>query len=202
MFTAEFHAVWSDGGNGTLIDITPKPQGETAIVFVPDSSYPLNFNFDKRPTNRRKRIAEEPDYTKAAAAHIARMKVSQVEYASGRAAKKGRSLAEWVADRQPRDKLPDLVERLIEVRNQIEMHMDELNPGGGTFEPDRKFLKLTREKGALINNVDAEMRRRRTIRRPLVERTNKAPVLSEQAPRPHIHTTPPSVGHSRYSHRK
>jgi hypothetical protein len=48
MLTAEFHAVWVDPA-GQHHEITPKPQGETQIVFVPDSTYPRAFNFDERP---------------------------------------------------------------------------------------------------------------------------------------------------------
>src|SRR5205085_1657741 len=41
--TAEFHAVWVDS-NGSHHDITPKPHGEKAIVFVPDGKYPADFD--------------------------------------------------------------------------------------------------------------------------------------------------------------
>lgn len=35
MVEAEFHAVWLSP-EGQMIDITPKPHGETQILFVPD----------------------------------------------------------------------------------------------------------------------------------------------------------------------
>jgi hypothetical protein len=46
LLTAEFHAVWS-APNGELADITPKPHGETDIVFVPDRTYSQSFDFDR-----------------------------------------------------------------------------------------------------------------------------------------------------------
>jgi hypothetical protein len=79
MLTAEFHGVWISP-EGLLIDITPKPQRETQIVFVPDESYPMNFDFDDRPTNRRYRIPQEPDYRSLASAEISTMKPSQIDY--------------------------------------------------------------------------------------------------------------------------
>ncbi len=36
LLDAEFHAVWRDA-KGTLIDVTPKDDGETRILFLPDS---------------------------------------------------------------------------------------------------------------------------------------------------------------------
>lgn len=36
LLDAEFHAVWCDS-NGQLIDVTPKEDGETRILFLPDS---------------------------------------------------------------------------------------------------------------------------------------------------------------------
>jgi hypothetical protein len=51
---AEFHAVWVSA-TGELIDITPKPDEETRIVFAGDTSYPAEFDFLKRPNNRRMR---------------------------------------------------------------------------------------------------------------------------------------------------
>lgn len=87
LLTAEFHAVWITP-SGELIDITPKPHRETRIVFVPDESYPADFDFDNRPTNRRFRIPQAPDYKGLAEAEISRMKLPQLEYEQKRAARK------------------------------------------------------------------------------------------------------------------
>jgi hypothetical protein len=53
--TAEFHAVWVHP-TGNLVDITPKPDRETRIVFAGDPTLPPDFDFAKRPNNRRARI--------------------------------------------------------------------------------------------------------------------------------------------------
>lgn len=37
LLDAEFHAIWRDQ-NGTLVDITPKDDGETRILFLPDNT--------------------------------------------------------------------------------------------------------------------------------------------------------------------
>lgn len=55
LLTAEFHAVWQNL-DGDMVDITPKPGSETSILFVPDKSYPADFDFDQRPRNRRTRL--------------------------------------------------------------------------------------------------------------------------------------------------
>lgn len=160
MLTAEFHAIWS-GTNGKLIDITPKPQGETSILFVADGSYAPDFDFSHRPTNRRKNIAVEPDYSRLAAVTIAGMKPSQIKYEAGRATKKGVSLVEWIAERQAKDRFPSLVDRLIDICHQYEVHLDFLNPGGGAFEPDRKFFDLERQKIALLTELKIAKKHRR-----------------------------------------
>lgn len=157
LLTAEFHSLWSDQ-SGTLIDITPKPQGETSIVFVPDVSYPPNFDFDQRPTNRRMRIAQEPDYSLSANVEIANMRPSQVEYETKRAVKKGMSLVEWITQKQQRDPLPPLIDRFINVCNELDFHTDYLSPGGGTFSPDRKFIELSNQKITLLNALHAAVK--------------------------------------------
>lgn len=69
--TAEFHAVWVSA-TGELIDITPKPDGETRIVFAGDTSYPAEFDFLKRPNNRRMRTYQATHRPGVASAEINR----------------------------------------------------------------------------------------------------------------------------------
>lgn len=48
---AEFHCVWRDGQD--LHDITPTQEGETSVLFAPDPRYAADFDFKRRPNNRR-----------------------------------------------------------------------------------------------------------------------------------------------------
>jgi hypothetical protein len=110
--TAEFHAVWVDP-TGKLVDITPKPDGETRIVFAGDPTYPPDFDFTKRPNNRRSRIYQPVDRTELAQAKIATFSESQLKYETGRATRKGVTLEQWMEARIPIDPLPDLIDAFI-----------------------------------------------------------------------------------------
>lgn len=59
---AEFHAVWADA-NGALTDVTPKIDGETTILYLPDPSATYSFEEDVVPVNRRFPLVEHPDLT-------------------------------------------------------------------------------------------------------------------------------------------
>jgi hypothetical protein len=59
---AEFHAVWADT-NGALTDVTPKGDGESEILFLPDPTATYSFEDDVVPRNRRFPIVEHPDLT-------------------------------------------------------------------------------------------------------------------------------------------
>jgi hypothetical protein len=149
-FNAEFHAVWISP-IGELIDITPKPQREAQIVFVPDDSYPNDFNFDNRPTNRRFRIPQEPNYGALAEAEISKMKATQLEYEQRRAAKKGLALQEWVAAKLPRPSFPGLVEELIHICEACERKSDELAGANNLFSPDKEYWALEKRKAELLH---------------------------------------------------
>ncbi|WP_271568022.1 hypothetical protein [Bradyrhizobium sp. CCBAU 11386] len=155
--TAEFHAVWISQ-DGALIDITPKPQRETRIVFVPDASYPADFDFDNRPTNRRFRIPQEPDYKMLAEAGISRMKPSQLEYERKRAAKKDIPVTDWVASKLPRATFPLLVDELIQVCDALDRKTDELSGASNFFSPDREYGDLLKRKIALMQAAEVAAR--------------------------------------------
>jgi hypothetical protein len=110
--TAEFHAVWVSP-SGELIDITPKPQRENRIVFAPDPKYSADFDFLKRPNSQRIRVYRPADPMERARERIAQFNKRQYEYESGRAARKGVSLEEWVASKLPPDRVPDLIDEVL-----------------------------------------------------------------------------------------
>jgi hypothetical protein len=53
---AEFHCIW-ESPSGEKIDVSPKPDGETQILFLPDSS--RSFQGEKIP-NQRKALRDHP----------------------------------------------------------------------------------------------------------------------------------------------
>jgi len=111
--TAEFHSVWVSPA-GDLTDITPKPGRETQIVFAPDASYLPDFDFLKRPNNRRLRIYRAADTSPLVGETIAGFNASQRAYETRRATKKGMTLEQWVASRRfPIDPLPDLIDSFL-----------------------------------------------------------------------------------------
>jgi hypothetical protein len=57
---AEFHAVWADP-NGELVDITPKADGETEVLYLPDPNATYSFEDDILPRNRRFALVDHPD---------------------------------------------------------------------------------------------------------------------------------------------
>jgi hypothetical protein len=155
--TAEFHAVWLSPQQ-QLIDITPKPQGESRILFVADHSYPADFDFDKRPRNKRYRIPQEPDYERLARDEIAAMKPSQLEYERKRATKKGLELLDWITAKQPRSSFPLLVDELIAVCDAVDRKTDELSGNRNFFSPDREYAELMKRKMTLMEAAQVAAR--------------------------------------------
>lgn len=119
LLTAEFHAVWVSP-NGDRFDITPKPQKETEIAFVPDTSYPSNFGFDERPTNRRLRTYPDQDLKPLVLAKIGQLKPKQCDYETSRALRANQTLEDWIASKIARDPVPGMIDRFITLCNARE----------------------------------------------------------------------------------
>lgn len=144
LWTAEFHVVWKAPDN-TLIDVTPKPDGETSILFVPDETYPDDFDFAARPLNRRRRIRRDLDTRAIAASTIASLGTSQKAYETKRAVRAGLSLEEWMERKVPRDDLNAQIDTVIRAIGDLEEHRDDLTKGSNYFTPDRKFIALNND---------------------------------------------------------
>lgn len=151
MLTAEFHCVWADQG-GELFDITPKPRGQTRIAFVPDHSYPSNFNFDERPRNRRMRIWPDTDKAALAIAHDAGLSDSQRAYETRRAAKAGIPLLQWLERKIPDAPMVVAVDEAIAACAAFEEHSDSLGMSGAIRVDDR-YHALARRREAALNVV-------------------------------------------------
>jgi hypothetical protein len=129
--TAEFHAVWVDP-IGNLVDITPKPDRETRIVFAGDPTLPPDFDFAKRPNNRRARIYQPTDRVMLAKARIATFNRTQTKYETNRATRKGMTLEQWVAARLPVDPISGLIEGFIHAADEREKLWVPTPSGVGT----------------------------------------------------------------------
>lgn len=127
-WTAEFHMVWEDS-NGDLIDVTPKPDGETSILFLRDFSFEPDFDFLNRPVSRRKRIRADEDRTVAVATAISKLNTSQRTYEETRATKAGLSLEEWMDNKLPRDELNKLIDDTIQACHEHEVYLDTRKNG-------------------------------------------------------------------------
>ncbi|MBP2296590.1 SEC-C metal-binding domain-containing protein [Azospirillum rugosum] len=56
---AEHHAVWRSP-TGDLIDVTPRPEREKKVLFVPDPETVYDWESNRRIDNRRLAIADDP----------------------------------------------------------------------------------------------------------------------------------------------
>ena len=138
--TAEFHAIWVDP-DGTFIDITPKPAGETRIVFAADPSYLTDFDFRKRPRNRRARLYEP----KGVAELVQALKPSQIEYETRRAVNKGMTLEHWVLSKTPVDPLPDLIDAFLRDADERDTLFTPTEKGAECSNP-RRLTELDRSR--------------------------------------------------------
>lgn len=145
LLTAEFHSVWKSPTND-LFDITPKPKGEDRIIFVPDPSYPQNFNFDNRPRNQRMRIWADIDKGKEAQVLLTQLSQSQHAYESRRAERAGVSLTKWLERKVPSDPIAAAIDEVIAASDVFEAHYDSLGVGGSQIRADARLLALMKRK--------------------------------------------------------
>lgn len=157
LLTAEFHAVWEEE-NGTLFDITPKPKGETRILFVADRSYPTDFDFDNRPRNRRQRLFIGGDPDAALAAMHAQLAGGKKTYEERRAAKAGLSLDQWLRAKIQPHPVAKLIDEFIDACDAFDEHFDSLGTAG-TVAVDSKFEKLARRRLALQGQLKQEVKK-------------------------------------------
>jgi hypothetical protein len=96
MIEAEFHAVWRDP-SGRLRDITPKPNGISSILFLPDPSR----GYEERQVNNiREPLWDTPEVRELIAAADARfefMDRDERAYQHGKIVLRGGDRDEWMA---------------------------------------------------------------------------------------------------------
>lgn len=154
---AEFHAVWIEPA-GQLVDITPKPLGETRILFAPDPSYPHVSELAQRPRNRRVRIYVAVNDPSEIARHIAGMTPGQADYQRRRAAKVGMTLEQWLAAKLPEDVWAKAIDESIAACAEFERKLDEF-PAGVSIR-DTELEQLCDRREAAARNLETLWRRR------------------------------------------
>ena len=147
-WTAEFHMVW-ENPNGDLIDVTPKPDGETSILFLRDWSFEADFDFMNRPVSQRRRIRADEDRPTLITAAIKGLNERQRTYEEGRAVKAGISLEEWIDKKLPHDEINKLIDDTIQACHEHEVYLDSRKNG--------VFIKANQTLQNLINRRKAKM---------------------------------------------
>jgi hypothetical protein len=144
LLTAEFHTVWQTP-DGQLVDITPKPHGETSIVFIQDRRYADDFDFDKRPPSLRFSLYPAVTRTEIAEQSIASMRPAQLEYERKRASKAGEPLTEYLGRKIPPDRNSAAVDEFIEIAGRIDALLETV-PGTGPVEAPPGYAALAKRK--------------------------------------------------------
>lgn len=142
--TAEFHAVWEDA-SGTLVDITPKPAGETKILFARARRYSSEFDFDNRPRNRLLRIYERPNLRSAIEGRVIQWSKGKKAYEEKRAQAAGLDLLSWLEQKEGLDPLEIAIDEFLKVCDEFSEHYDSLGKFG-LIQVDEKFEILARRK--------------------------------------------------------
>jgi hypothetical protein len=153
MLTAEYHCVWRDA-NGEVLDITPKPKGESRILFVPEPHVPVDFDFDQRPTNRRIRNYEPRVDSRSARGEAITLSGGKRAYEERRAAKAGLELHAWLQAKEPIDPVPDAIDELIAACHAHEVHFDTLG-ASGPVAVDAELITHMRRRLAAQTNLKA-----------------------------------------------
>jgi hypothetical protein len=115
---AEFHCVWHDGRG--LRDITPTQEGETPVLFAPDPRYGADFDFRRRPNNRRFRSYGWTEREPLVRAKLAETGAAALAYKARRAEKKGVTLRQTILSSLPRDRLETLIDKFLFAAGQTD----------------------------------------------------------------------------------
>jgi hypothetical protein len=133
--TAEFHSAWRTP-DGELFCLTPKPDGEEVILFVPVPSYGLDFDFhNKRPHSRRARTYRPPAVNVEDV--LASMTDSQRKYENRRAAAKNISLEQWLVAKRSADALAPAIDAFLATSDELDRMLLPHPKGRWCANPER-----------------------------------------------------------------
>lgn len=144
---AEFHVVWQapDGG---LFDVTPKPDGESRIMFMPDPTYGPHFDFYRRPNSVRMRVYRHDERREGLAIKIAAFSDVRLSYEKAKARSKGVTVAQSVGMGAKRDRLEKLLDGFLEDVGNLESMLVP-TPNGMVCKDARREDELVRRARAL-----------------------------------------------------
>jgi hypothetical protein len=160
--TAEYHSVWMTPA-GTLLDPTPKVDGERYVVFGADPGAGPDYDFLARPPARRIRTYVGRTRLERARDAIACFNEKELRSKRSRAQKSEQSLDEWVAARlSEHDQLEIAIDRLLNCSNEIEELLTPTVDGMMCRDLD-EYDRLNTEKLRHLRQLDAVVARRRAL---------------------------------------
>jgi hypothetical protein len=150
----EFHAVHRLP-DGRLVDPTPKPDGERRILYASDPRYPADFDFFRRPNNRRMRTYQGRAVADRVADLVASYPEPVLAAQRRRAAKAGTTLESYVASRLPPDRLERRIDAFLACACEAETLLVP-GPSGMTSIDDRRLVDLELCKLELAERIERE----------------------------------------------
>jgi hypothetical protein len=139
----EFHVVWKTP-EGLLLDVTPKPDGEEFIMFLPDFRYPADFDFFQRPRNVRMRVYGHKERLHLVAAKIAGFNERRLAYEMDKARRKGLTLMQSVGmGLKGRDRFEKIIDTFLEDVGALEAMLVP-TPDGQVCKDKRRLPEFHR----------------------------------------------------------
>lgn len=163
-YTAEFHSVWQPPQDD-LVCVTPKPDGERTVLFLPDKRYGPAFDFFKRPSNLRMRVYGHNRRKLAVYAKIAELSEARRNYEVARAAKQGLTLMQSIGSRFAwRDNFEMFIDDFLKNVGVLENMLVPTQDGMACKDPrlesefHRRSLEVGHQKAKLFLMVDLMVR--------------------------------------------
>jgi hypothetical protein len=145
---AEFHLVQKTI-DGQLRDVTPKPDGEPHIAFVPDSRFAAHFNFYDRPNSIRERTLGIDGRDEFVTNRLAEFSSAQLDYETDKARRKGLTVTQSVGSKMKgRDRFERLVDEFLEEVGEIEAMLLP-TPEGMVCKDSRRVSEFHRRAAAV-----------------------------------------------------
>jgi hypothetical protein len=180
--TAEFHAVWRTP-EGQLFCLTPKPDGEQHILFVPTPTYGPDFDFhNKRPHAQRVRTYQPTPV--AIKTLIESLTDSQRKYESRRAEAKNMSLPQWLAAKRSADALAPAIDAFLATSDELDRMLVPHALGRWCAEPERY--------AAVQKRKLAERRHMESLARQTAKSKNASCITAEMG-HPRVFTSIPAA---------
>jgi hypothetical protein len=150
--TAEFHTVLRTP-DGDLFCLTPKPEGEQAILFAPAPEYGSDFDFhNKRPSSRRLRTYQPTPVPVETV--LAALTDSQKQYESRRATLKNMSIEAWLAAKRSTDALAPAIDAFLATSDEVERILVPHPKGRWCADPER-YAALQKRKLVELRQMEA-----------------------------------------------